>query len=190
MKKKLHLTDPKFLPEITEADNAFAKDVIKKVGEISFDALVWLIRDIRSTLEDSEFYEYLDENYEKKYFQKFQLKENDPLFHIINKQLKKIRTEIKEQKSRDKKYIEKRILLQSVFFKLIAYFSQTNLNQYDKHVVIGMFLVHFKLWPYTKPYQNESEFNNNPSTAAETWAEYLFNITKTRLKKYSSQITL
>ncbi len=195
MKRYLPFSELRYLRPILPQDHEFAVRVAHKYN-IPENELCWAVRDIRDNLEDTELYEELDTSFNKKYHKKLaaiNLDKNDPLFKTFNKHFKKISIDIKTQKDKDKKFING-ILNQSVFFKLVLYFRQfneTDLNKYNKHIAVGMFLVHFKLWPRdNQPYHTESEYKAAPKTTAETWEEYLYNIVKSRLRPYSSEVSL
>jgi len=193
MRRYLPFTKIKYLPPILPEDHEFAHNIADKY-KLPENELYWMVRDIRNNLQNTEFYEYLNEDYDKKYYRKLKtqnLKTDDPLFVTFNKSMDRIKSAIEKQKDKDFKFVDKKILKQSVFLKLMIYFRQSDLNIYNKHIAIGMFLVYFKLWPFeNKPYKTELEYNANPSTIAETWEEYLYNLVRSRKKRFCSEIIL
>jgi hypothetical protein len=191
MKKNLHLTPVSSLPPITPEDHNFAL-MVKKEYNLPFNELCWLIRDVRDTLQEgfSELKESVNDDYEKKYYKGLRtvnLKSDDPLFNTFNNHLKKIKIAIRIEKDSAEKFINK-IKYESAFLKIVIYFHQTDLIKISKHVVVGMFLTHFKLYK-GKPYKTKAEWKDKP-TQDDNWENYLFGRVKTRIKKYSSEISL
>ena len=187
MTEDLHLTPLSILPPITPEDNEFAL-LVKNECNLPFDELCWLIRDIRDNIQDLELKEIFDE-YKEKYYEKLEvvnLNPDDPLFNTFNKHLKKIKIAIRSKRELDDKFINK-IKIDSVFFKLLFYLRQTSLIKIKKHVVFGLFIIHFKLYK-KKPYKNKKEWTDKP-TADDNWENYIYGIVKNRLKKYSVLFT-
>ena len=68
------------------------------------------------------------------------------------------------------------------FFSIVMFFRKSALKKFQQYVAIGSFLAYFKL--SEKPIRTEEEFNDDPNLTGD-YKHYLYNIVKSRLKKYS-----
>ena len=212
--KVLHLTPVSSLPPITPEDHNFAlrikKEYNKKKYNLSFNELCWLIRDVRDTLQEgfSELKEdsRLRDTYEKLFASDVEIKgisintnkgdikisSTESLFNYFLIQIKKIHSEFDKTLNSEDDFLN-RMGKQSAFLKTVVYCDETSLGPFQKKVVIGMFLVHFRLYkgkplltePGFKTKQSEGELLGYPS-----YKHYLVEIVENRLKKYSSDLSI
>jgi|SRR5450759_1149375 len=74
-------------------------------------------------------------------------------------------------------------LIEATLKDIIAFLtSSTTLNKFQKNVVVGMILVHFKLYK-GKPLLQKEEFDNKDRDTQD-YKHYLNDIVKSRVKKY------
>jgi hypothetical protein len=199
--KYFFLNEKNILPEIDPNDLRFAETVFAEYSKIPFDDLCWLIRDLRYVIQKyQEDYDVgmlsMNENFWEKLCGKeiefksisitsnkgtIDVMANHPLFeHYFSPQLKKIRLlhrEILESQSKEVKFY----MVDLPFSKIWIFLNTTDLGEFQKRVVAGMFLVYFKLYK-VKSIMKEIEWKENP-TYATTYKHYLSDIVKTWLKE-------
>ena len=78
--------------------------------------------------------------------------------------------------------------IQRPFLSIERFTSNTTLGPFQKRVVIGMFLVYFRLW-IDKPIMTETEYFKNP-TSAISYLHYLSDIAEAYQKKYSGDFSI
>jgi len=203
MTKKIYLTDKRFLPEITEADNAFALDVKKIYRDISFNELVWLIREVRSTLEDNEFQENILEHYNNVYTDLLAPDIEIKAFHVVtNKKtvrvhpdiwlfpyfidsVEKIKTGFEKRNKADLDYFIS-VPGRSAFMKVNYYIFidpvflfKNSLSNWKKRILLGLFIVHFNL--LNKTWKDKKAWQNKPTNNL-SYNHYLADMVKSLLK--------
>jgi hypothetical protein len=202
--KYYFLKDIDSLSPITDDDNDFATDVNKEFG-VSIDDLRWLIRDIRQGLlkcqEDfNEGMALLDQHFwdifcgSETELKKvsitstlgtIDIEKSHPFWEVyFYPQILKIKS-LHSKILADQKSDFKFWLIDLPLNKIWKFFDRTSLNDFQKRVAIGMFLVHFKLWK-GKPYLKKSEWNDQME--AQDYKHYLSDIVKTRLRGGSSKV--
>lgn len=209
MKEDLHLTPISLLSAITPEDCEFALQV-KNEYNLPEDELNWLIRDIRDTLKDqfSELKEdsRLRDTYDKLFASDVEIKgitintnkediyisSNVSLFDYFLTQINKIHVQFDNTISSQDDYLS-RWSKQSAFLKTMIYLSGTSLGPFQRKVVIGMVLVHFRLYK-GKPLLTESEFKTKQVEGEllgyDSYKHYLVEIVENRLKKYSADLNI
>jgi translation elongation factor EF-G len=78
-------------------------------------------------------------------------------------------------------------VIQYPFDVTVLYAHNTSLGKFQKEVLVGMFIVYFKLY-WGTPVKTEEEYNENPS--ALSYKHYLSGIVQSRLKKESKQFQI
>lgn len=188
------------LPEITQEDYYFAVLRKRDYDKLPFDDLCWLIRDLRFIIQKYETdFKAGTSSMSQNFWDKLcangiifksisitsdkgtiDLTANHPLFeHYFYPQLKKIKLlhhEILESQSKEWKYY----LIDLPFHNIWKFLNTTNLGEFQKRVITGMFLVHFKL-NRIKPIMTEPEWEDNPDYA-DSYKHYLSDRVKTWLK--------
>jgi hypothetical protein len=188
------------LPEISLNDSSFAEKVFNEYDKLPFDDLCWLIRDIRYGIQrykadyeagmlsmNSNFWEKLCANGLE--FKSISITSNKgtieltaghPIFeHYFYPQFKKIKLlqrDILESQSKGQKFY----MVNLPFNNIWRFLNTTQLGEFQKRVITGMFLVYFNLYK-DKPLMTEKEWNKDPTYAA-TYKHYLSDTVKGWLK--------
>ena len=201
--RKLHLTDIKLLPEITEEDKELLIELSHKYRYLPFDELCWLIRDIRNELNDglSEFredsrlkatYEILSESEIKEIVIKtnkgaINVKISDPVFdQYFKSPIKRIKRDFRESLNSENEFL-KSLIGRAAFAKILIYFKGISKNDNQMFISIGMFLVHFKLH-VGEPYKTKDQFKDCPQTIS--YERHLREIARKRVEKYSKDLSI
>lgn len=198
MNEEFHNADEDFFPPITQEDYDFTMQVEKEF-DVPFDQLLWFIREIRYDIQD-DLAEIKDDSeiayqimLERLFDSDVKIKEinittnkgivkitkSDLFFEYVCNAIQKMQLKLERLLNSESpifKSMEKDIL----FHSIISHFAETSLNEFQQRVVIGMFIVHFKLG---KPVKTEKEWNEK-ETESQDYPHYLSDIVKSRLKKF------
>jgi hypothetical protein len=186
------------IPEITPEDEIFACKVLKQY-KIPIDSLHLLIRYVRYYLTEwkEEWKEdfILQDDFLKIFGPTDEIKEiiiktdketvkikyPDLLFNWCLISIKRLKFRFKKQIKSSNNFI--RSHEQSLLLDLILSGLTETLNKFQQRVVIGMFLVYFKIG---NPLMTEQEFElkrKESLTETQDYKHYLSDIVKSRLKK-------
>lgn len=175
MKAGMPLTPISLLHPITSEDENFAMKV-KDEYNLPYDELCWLIRDVRDTLNDDWSAVKKDSMFRDTYNKLFASdveikgitintnKENifissdTSLFDYFLIQIKKIHSKIENAIDDQDHYLPAWSKIRALL-KTDCYISGTSLGPFQKNVVIGMFLFHFRL-DKGKPLLSQLEFKS------------------------------
>lgn len=110
------------------------------------------------------------------------LGQNDPYFHELTAPIFKIKDEtLKAEEKRDARSLS--IATANSLRNTIRFLATlTSLNKFQLYVVVGLILVHYNLSP-GKPLMTEEEYLLN-QRSAQDYKHYLYDIVKSRFKKY------
>jgi hypothetical protein len=204
MKAGMPLTPISLLHPITSEDEDFAMKVYDEYS-LPYDELCWLIRDIRDTLNDGFSAFKKDSRFRDTYNELFAsdveikgitintnkedifIKTDSSLFDYFLNQIQKIHSEI-EKKIDDQDHYLPAWSKINALLKTDFYISDTSLGPFQKNVVIGMFLFHFRL-DRGKPLLSQLEFKSKQEKGEflgyDSYKHYLAEAAERRLEKFS-----
>lgn len=207
--RKLHLSPIEILPAITPEDRKFAEKISNDFS-LPLDEISWLVRDIRHDLQDdlSEMRNdsSLQDDFNRYHDRLFSadaevqsvtittnkgdvlISKSDNWFRQFSDLLIKLQQELTTDL-----YIETKTLNRFSrtfpFNKIFIYFfSNTNLNDNQRRIAEGLFLIHFRQKGY-KEILSEEEFNRGEETLIPgkkikegypDWKHYISNTIRSR----------
>jgi len=198
--RELHLTPIRYLPVITPQDQEFAEQVANDFN-LPIEEIEWLVRYVRHEILD-DFSEYMKDSRLKETYQKLfspdteitgisintnkgdlKIEVKSALYDLYFKTLMhRIKLNFKETLSSELEYLHA-LNERALFGMIIMYFNGTSLNDFNKNIVIGKFLIYFNLFE-EKPIKTEIEWNDDP-TDDQDYKHYLRSIVSSRRRKYS-----
>lgn len=196
---KIH---PEYSEPLTMEDTDLVQIIKNEYPKISKDELNELIKDVKEKIKDisknNEYMKLIIEGSITEHVEKLDGAEIESIVITTNKEIFSVpkigniyQQLLTTTKRLIRKYQNELELKQKMFdnlsvdhpFMLIEKaINKTSLGPQQKRVVIGMILVHLKLWKHT-PIMTEQEFENSPIVGK--YKRYLSDIVKSLQKKYS-----
>jgi hypothetical protein len=204
MRMGLPLTPISLLHPITPEDEVFAMKV-KDEYNLPYDELCWLIRDIRDTMNDDYLAVKKDSRFRDTYNELFAsdveikgitintnkedifIKADSSLFDYFLTQIQKIQSEL-ENKIDDQNHYLPAWSKINALLKTDRYISGTSLGPFQKNVVIGMFLFHFKFYKGEQlltQIEFKTKQDNGELLGYDSYKHYLAEKAERCLKKFS-----
>ena len=179
-----------------EQDKAFAEKVNQEYPKLPLDQLCEMVATVRIIIDTEKQYKplktpcsgLLDPELE---VQEFVLKTNkgditinkvhQPQdFRALENGLEILKNIQKKEYDSFVKYLD-RVSMQGPMLKTKLFLDETPLGEFQKRVVIGMFIVHFELYRPDKPILTEKEWQKSDKHD-QSYKHYLADIVKNRLK--------
>ena len=195
----ISLTNDEFYPPITKEDYNFALKINRKyaiptaelsslVREIRWNVDLYKIKSLSKVTLD-KFHEIVFPN--DAVIQMINittnkgsitLRKSDIFFDFFSSIILQTKNKIDNLYNADDKK-ERLDEAYSILFFITYNISHTSLKKFQKLVLIGQFIAHFQLG---KSVMTEEEFNHKP-TDAQDYDHYLYDIVKSRIKKYKKE---
>ena len=197
---KVQLTDKNLSPAITDEDQEFAVRISKEYKKIPLNEIRRLTSEVRNYIQNgipgftevdlvSPYKEYVEMLFPSDAEiinlsittdkGTVKIKNTDSFFKYFTTPIQRMRAKFYKEQN----YLMKILESQVPFDSIRSYMETTPLGAFQKRVVIGMFICHFKIGKHVmteQEFKTDQEHGENP-IETQSYKRYLSDIVKSRL---------